>query len=278
MKILSDKLKLLFFSILLIQLVVCSPVKNYQSPRGPKFSGSFNQSPTPIKDSIKVITFNIKFSHKIRQAINELRDFSDLQDADLILLQEMDETGTDSIAKILHYNYVYYPATVHPQSNKNFGNSILSKWTLTEETKVILPFKPAIGKTQRIAVGATVVINGHRIRVYSIHLATVVLSQERRLLQVDSLLRSIPEDYKYVIVGGDFNSVFSENIRDIEKIFRANQFYRASENAEYTVKKGPFEFTLDHFFVKNFKTLDTGTHSTEASDHKPLWVIIKPEL
>jgi endonuclease/exonuclease/phosphatase family metal-dependent hydrolase len=277
MKISAKKFFLLFVSILLINLVLCTPARNYRSPHGPKFSGSFVQSVPSIKDSIKVISFNLKFSRQIKQAIKEFRNFSDLHGADIILLQEMDESGTDSIAKILHYNYIYFPATLHPQSHRNFGNSILSKWPLTEEKKIILPFEPAIGRTQRIAVGATVIVNDYKIRIYSTHLATVVLSEEKRLLQADSLLKSIPEDYKYVIVGGDFNSVFAKNIRDIEEIFQANHFYRASKNAGYTVKKGPFELTLDHLFVKNFKTLNAGTHSTEASDHRPLWVILKPE-
>jgi len=76
----------------------------------------------------------------VDEAIKNMRDNSNLSGANIILLQEMDETGTEKIAKSLHYDYIHYPATVHPQTGRNFGNAILSKWPLQDVKKILLPY------------------------------------------------------------------------------------------------------------------------------------------
>jgi len=253
----------------------CSAPKNYLSPDRPKFTGSYALRNPTLNDTLKVVSFNIKFAKKIRQAINELQTIRELQGADIILLQEMDESGTDSIAKTLGYNYVYYPATVHPQSDRNFGNAILSRWPLTSHKKIILPHEPLLGRTKRIAVSSYVEFAGLEILVYSVHTATAVVSSENRLNQADSILKSISEQHPHIIIGGDFNTLFSQNIRDLESVFLKNGFSRASRDAGVTVEKAFFNFTLDHVFVKGLELIESGTTETEASDHRPLWVLLK---
>ena len=54
--------------------------------------------------AIKVVSYNISFAEHIDLAIQELGEF---EDADVILLQEMDEAGTELVAKSLKYDYVY---------------------------------------------------------------------------------------------------------------------------------------------------------------------------
>ena len=52
-------------------------------------------------------------------------------------------------------------------------------------------------------------------------------------------------------------------------------FSRASRDAGVTVEKAFFNFTLDHVFVKGLELIESGTTETEASDHRPLWVLLK---
>jgi hypothetical protein len=54
----------------------------------------------------------------------ELFQTNELEDLDVLLLQEMDEKGTDLLARALKMSYVYYPAIYIPGQEKNFGNSI----------------------------------------------------------------------------------------------------------------------------------------------------------
>jgi endonuclease/exonuclease/phosphatase (EEP) superfamily protein YafD len=266
-----------FLIILLLATVwlACSAPKNYLSLEGPKFTQNYAKSPITASDTLKIITFNIKFAHQIQQAIEELMTVPELQGPDIILLQEMDEAGTDSIARSLKFNYIYYPATVHPQSDRNFGNAILSRWPIHSDKKILLPYEPPLAKTKRIAVSSYISHPKLELLVYSVHTATAIISAKKRLEQSDSLLHSISEEHDNIIIGGDFNTVFSKNVRDLEEIFSKNGFFRASRDAGTTVRWNFLNFTMDHLFVKGLDFIAAGTTETGASDHKPLWVWLK---
>ena len=269
----KSKFRLIF--ILFTWWLACWAPRNYLSPEGPKFSQNYARLPAISNDTLRVISFNIKFARKIRQAIHELKTVPELQAPDIILLQEMDEAGTDSIARSLNFNYIYYPATVHPQIDQNFGNAILSKWPIHSDRKIFLPYEPVLSRTKRIAVSSHISHPKLELLVYSVHTATVALSFKRRLQQADSLLQSVAEEHDHIIIGGDFNTPFSQNIKDLEHIFTKNGFIRASRDAGTTVKWNFLNFTMDHIFVKGLDLISSGTVETNASDHKPLWVWLK---
>jgi endonuclease/exonuclease/phosphatase family metal-dependent hydrolase len=66
-----------------------------------------------------------------RAALAELREIENQRALDIILLQEMDETGAEQIARELRLNYVYFPAAIEPTYDENFGNAILSESVFT---------------------------------------------------------------------------------------------------------------------------------------------------
>jgi endonuclease/exonuclease/phosphatase family metal-dependent hydrolase len=74
-----------------------------------------------------------------------------LQGADIILLQEMDEAGTEHVARELAHNYVYYPASVPFMQGRNLGNAVLSRWPLTQPHKLLLPYRHLAIRQTRIA-------------------------------------------------------------------------------------------------------------------------------
>jgi endonuclease/exonuclease/phosphatase family metal-dependent hydrolase len=267
-------LSLLVSFFLFLQVSGCYSPKNYLDPAGPKFEGKYASYSTAQKDTIKVVSFNIKYSRKIEQAIRELDSIPAIRNADILLLQEMNEQGSDRIARSLGYNYVYYPATVHPQINSNFGNAVLTRWPILRDKKIILPHSPSLGNTRRIAVAARIVISNRHIIAYSVHTATITLTPEKRMEQADSLLNSIQRNYKHIIIGGDFNTLFDQNIRNLDSLFTRNGFTRASRAVGPTMSRGPFDFTLDHLFTRGFTKVSAGTVPTRASDHQPIWVIL----
>ena len=97
------------FVVVALLLTACiEPMENYEHPAEPRFEGQY-APPTPeIGDNIKVVSWNIKFSQQVDEATVELAETPELRDADILLLQEMDEVGTQQIAENLHYNYIYY--------------------------------------------------------------------------------------------------------------------------------------------------------------------------
>ena len=185
-------------------LISCRVETNYEDPNEPRFEGTYSDlspddAPEP-GDAIKVVTWNIAFAKEVGEAIEELSEIEELQGADIILLQEMDEEGTEAIAKALKYDYVYYPASIHSRHERNFGNAVLSKWPIVDSEKLILPHQNPANDQIRIAVRAIVDLNGLEMPVYSVHTETFWLGQEGRYDQFQFLAEEVDPDNDYVIV------------------------------------------------------------------------------
>lgn len=259
--------------LLLCLLVVtsCRQILNYQESDQPLFWDDFAGTPPTFEGDIKIVTWNIRFSENIETAIAELRSVEELSDADILLLQEMDEVGVDEIARSLDYNYVYYPASVHTYHNKNFGNAILSKWPISEPAKLLLPFVNPKNSQTRIAVRAVVTVEQRQVLVYSVHTETFWLGPQKKVAQIEALVDDIPDDEPYVIVGGDFNTLTGSSIVEVEEQFASADLTRASEETGETFEATFLPFVTDHIFARGMAVIEASVWAeTEASDHFPV--------
>ena len=248
------------------------PIENYEDPNSPLFTGEFAPENYPFAGNLKVISWNIHFALEIEQAIKELQEVESLQKADIILLQEMDETSVEDIAKTLEYNYIYFPASIHTKHDNNFGNAILSKWALSGAEKIILPHQNPTNDQIRIATKAVTTIDGQEISLYSVHIETAWLSGEKRNEQVDAIIEDIGAE-PFVFVGGDFNTITEASIDVLDVNFGEIDMIRLSEGAEPTVEVASAGFSADHIFARGAVLLENGVYAeTEASDHFPIWV------
>jgi len=278
----SSKCLIILFILLLLQSIGCGVIysRNFTHPDSP----FYQQLDTDIKnlaqkEKIKVVSFNIKVSEKINKAIEELEE-DDLKNADIILLQEMDNLGVEKIANTLKYNYVYYPAFI--KHGRKFGNAILTKWQIKSPRKIILPHLDLPKKRQRIAVVATVIINNVEIGVYSVHLGTT-LTKSQREEQVDAIIRAITSaDIEHCVVGGDFNTYSDVHIKAIAVLFEGSGFNHASKHIDWTFKYQILfipvkKSALDQIFTRGMQILNHGRvrNNKKASDHLPIWVELK---
>jgi endonuclease/exonuclease/phosphatase family metal-dependent hydrolase len=248
-------------------------VENFTEPGEPFFAGSFAETPPPFAGQLKVITWNIRYAEKIETAIAELSTVEELQNADIILLQEMDESGAETIAQALKYNYVYYPASIHSHHNRNFGNAILSKWPLSQPAKLLLPYENLI-KQRRIAVRAVVRLGETELLVYCAHTETIWLEEGKRLAQIETITNDIrQQDEAYVLAGGDFNTATPSSVMAAEELFAQVGMERVSAEAGPSVVVAGVPFSADHIFAQSMSPLAAGVWpDTQASDHLPLWV------
>lgn len=247
---------------------------NYMHPSYPRYVSLDSLSPRPdFSGTLKVITYNIRLAKETKKAIELLTGHNKLNDADILCLQEMDSSGVDLIARSLKYNYVYYPAIQHPRSTKDFGNAILSKWPIISDRKIILR-KTGAGKLQRIAVNATISVNGTKISVFSIHMKIYTRRRQRRML-INQILNAIEPSVKNCIVAGDFNT-FSKSIRRtfLEPLKEAD-FENATESVGWTYKYWYLlnkRAALDHIFIKGMNVINAGkVINRKPSDHIPVW-------
>jgi len=247
---------------------------NYEDPLGPKHEGRFAEDDPVFQGTVKVVTYNINEGRAVDQAIEELNAFQALQDPDILLLQEMDEDGTQRVARALRQNYVYYPASVFPRTKRDFGNAILTKWPLSDPGKVLLPYRGLNNQQLRIAVRATVAFGDLEILIYSVHTETYTVPIRHRKAQIAAVVDDIGSGNGYVVAGGDFNTVSNRSIKRMVGQFAEIGLVRASKGAGPTVSKfGLQPSAADHIFARGLTVLGAGkVDAIEASDHFPVWV------
>ena len=251
---------------------------NYVHSCKPRYASlDTEKNRTEIKETIKVVTYNIKLAKNTRQALKLLNSHHDLGNADIICLQEMDHQGVKLIADSLKYNFVYYPAILHPRHDKDFGNAILSKWPIISDQKIILP-KLGTGKLQRIAVSATLLINSTKVTVFCVHMKLFVRSYQRRI-PIDRMIDSIDPSVKHSIIAGDFNTFSKSNCQAILKPFKEADFQLATDAVGWTYKHWYLlnkKSTLDHIFTRGMSVVNTGKVINRIpSDHIPVWGELK---
>lgn len=250
--------------------------KNYLEPDLPYYSGNYAQKKPRAGKTITVVTYNIWFGKDIRQAISDLQEIQSQHGLDVLLLQEMDEAGTEQIARELKLNYAYYPAAIEPTYDKNFGNAVLSRWPITESKKLMLPHKSLSNRMSRTATEARIHIQHREIVVYSLHTESVFTLPRFRKDQYRAVLRDIDPESRLAIVGGDFNSFTRRAADTVAKDFGEAGFVRGSQGSPYSVKKIGIELATDHIFTKGFTVEDAGTGvQALASDHLPIWVKLR---
>jgi endonuclease/exonuclease/phosphatase family metal-dependent hydrolase len=252
--------------------VSCRPVTNFPDPKEPLYEGDYSDATPDFDGFLKVVTWNIAFAEEIEEAIVELSENENLRGADIILLQEMDESGTDTIARALGYNYVYYPASIHSHHDRNFGNAVLSKWPILDSEKLILPHQSPRNDQIRIAVRAMISLGDVEVPVYSVHTETYWLGQQNREDQIEYITEHIDPIYSYAIAGGDFNTLTPGSVEALEERLGKAGLARVSAGAGQTVGLGNLGVKLDHIFARGMSTIDTGVSSNStASDHYPVW-------
>ena len=250
----------------------CSNALNYADPAGPRYEGRF--AGADADPALRIVTFNIKFSREIDRAIELFQKNHDLQNPDIIALQEMNNAGVDRIARALGMSYVYYPAAFHPQGSGDFGNALLVKGTIESDHKLILPHTSRIRHMLREAVVADVVVDGIRLRAYSVHLETPFqISASDRRDQARAILQDAARYPGPVVIAGDFNN------RDVVgDVFGGAGFQWVTRDAGHTISF----FSWDHVFVRGL-TLKAPPrkgivlNNNGASDHLPVWAELLPQ-
>ena len=165
------------FFLAFILLWGCRTGRDYSSPDGPWFTSGPRAPPANERadvDTLRQVSFNIEFALRVDSAIAAIQSTAALRGADVIMLREMDEQGTQRMADALGLWYVYYPAIFHIKTRRNFGNAVLSRWPIVEDRKIILPHASRFVHTHRSATAATVRVGASLVCVYSTHLGILV--------------------------------------------------------------------------------------------------------
>ena len=226
--------------------------------------------------ALRVLTWNIEFATHTLRATRAIEQQTAEEHADVVLLQEMDERGTAEIADHLGLNYAYVALSVHPRSDRNFGNAILSPWPLSGVEVVPLPHTAAIQGQPRAALGATVEVASGSVRAFSVHTETPVLSHRRRLRQFVTIGEAVDQwTVSPVVVGGDFNTASQRSVRAVTGELARRGLHRVSAELGPTFRRGGRSFSLDHVFARGLALAEAELLvDHDASDHDAIRVTL----
>lgn len=202
------------------------------------------------------------------------------------------EHEISSVAAHLGFNVRYAPSMRNGPYRSDRGNAILSDLPLDDTEATELPF----AMQRRVAISATVILDGLRIRVHSAHLdprggsARDLLGLRGRLAQVQGLIASMPTDDEMPqLLGADLNLVRHRREPAFRALVDAGFVTGIPEVAiswPHTYHRPP-RLMLDWVLVANrggavksvtVQRLDEHVHDSGryvyGSDHHPLLAVI----
>jgi endonuclease/exonuclease/phosphatase (EEP) superfamily protein YafD len=255
----------------------CGLKAGYVPDRIPLTTGEHGEPRPEAVTTLRVVSWNLRFAEKTREAAAEIHADSILAGADLLLLQEMNRAGTEYLAKELGRHHVYAAAYVHPHHAELFGNAILSRWPIVATEALALPHGTPLTGHRRIALAATIQLADRTLRVVTTHTATMIVDQSKRLAQARAVLDSLGQTAGPQIIGGDFNTVSAYEVTLLRRMARKLGFAAVrlppGPTARGSWLKLPGEaLVLDHLFYKDLTVEASGVvHTARASDHWPIW-------
>lgn len=234
---------------------------------GRRFAGEHaGAGPGPARGGeLDVVTLNIQFARRVDRAIELFARHAEMARAALVLLQEMDAEGTDRLAAALAMNYVYYPATVHVRTGRDFGNAVLARWPIVADHMVGLPHRSVHDGSPRAATVATVATPRGPLEVASVHIATrLELPPAARRAQLAALLARLA-GAGHAVLGGDLNSY------SLGRLPAAAAFEWTTRDLGGALRRF---FSIDHIFARGLRAAEVGrvTETREATDHPAVWV------
>jgi endonuclease/exonuclease/phosphatase family metal-dependent hydrolase len=226
---------------------------------------------------VKVVSWNIQFGRDIERAARELTERPALAGAEVLLVQELDEEGAETLARTLGgYEYEYVAASVHPRTGRHFGNAVLASGPLADREVIELPHKARLSGQPRVALKVTTSVDDRTVALCSTHTEIPALGATKRRDQFATLAETASTwPTELAIVGGDFNTMSRRGVRSLAAHFGDAGFAHVSSNAGTTLRRAGRNFTLDHVFARGLVQTASGVvRGTMVGDHAPVWVTL----
>ena len=239
---------------------------------------------------IKIVSYNIRWrgGHKLKQLAKLLHEDPEIGGAAILGLQEVDRrkkrTGHHNTVKALadelglHYAWAAPPAA-KPKDEEETGVAILSVYPLADVQRIVLPHAGP-NRRRRVALGATVQIDGRQWRIYSAH-AETRLSLDKKMEQYNAILEDLaryPADTPAVVMG-DLNTWEpSADDKTIKLFLKAGMTtpFGTQSTFRRRVVFVPIEFRLDWVWLRGLEATSHGIdRQINASDHWPLWTKVR---
>lgn len=249
---------------------------------------------TTLTRQLRVVTFNVhgEPADVVARAIE--RD-PILRRADVIVLQEVHRTAAAEgpcstacgLGVALGYHAVYAPGHALPGGRTDHGVAIVSRAPITSAQVIELPFFDVhTNSGRRVAIAATLAVDGAPITVYGVHLDNRLNVRDRRA-QMMPVLDHARSHTTPTLIAGDFNTspftwlghvvpvLTTTQDNRFEQLMRRNGF--ATPVRESGATSRFLGMRLDAIYTRGFETLTFATRDAgNISDHLALWADVRP--
>ncbi|HEY3581536.1 MAG TPA: endonuclease/exonuclease/phosphatase family protein [Pyrinomonadaceae bacterium] len=246
---------------------------------------------TATTNELKVVSYNIRWrgGAELKRLAKLLHEDREVGGASILCLQEVDRkkkrTGNSNTVKTLadslgmHYAWAAPPAAKLGDEEET-GVAILSVYPLAEVKRIVLP-NAGPGQRRRVALGATLEIDGRKWRIYSVHAETRI-PLDKKMEQYKAVLEDLhrfPADTPAIVMG-DFNTWEPNAGGKTAKLFM-NAGLQTPFDGQKTFRRRvlflPIELHLDWVWLRGLEATGHGVdRQIEVSDHFPLWTVVRP--
>lgn len=236
---------------------------------------------------LRIATYNLQYAPDPSALASALLEDPDLARAGVVLIQEV-ESHTDEgrsraaeLADQLGFGFVYVPA--REIEGGTHGLAIMSAFPITDVQRMDLP-QAGLKNQHRIAIQASIDVEGHEVHVVDLHLDTM-LNTRQRIAQLSPIAVGAPAQ---ALIAGDFNTCWVEWIggkvpvlsstRASDQAPVVDDYMRAQGFDTPTIDSGPtehmfgLESRLDSIYTRGYSVTFGGVPRVGPSDHWPMWL------
>ncbi len=247
--------------------------------------------------AFKVLQFNMQFgqgwddAYPDRAPVDIDLTIAEIikQDADIILLQEVEHAQPDGVqpdpppnytrmqaALKGYHSYFSYPKADARELPFGIGLAIFSKTPLRDTLRHDLPSPPIefefLGEkktpTDRLLISAKTTLASHDLQLFNTHLLAYFMlnsSSEKHIEQRQLVVEQLLHSNGPALLGGDFNVSRHESL--VRQFAKAG--YQTVQTEEITWRRRPY--VLDHiFYNRHLRPVRHTVQPTMSSDHHML--------
>lgn len=275
------------FLLLTVSMLAACMVRASPTDKSVERTLPTTRTPATLPRQLRVVTFNVH-RETPDAVIRGVRSDRTLLDADLIILQEVHrvEPSADpcsaacALGKELRMYTHYAPG--HVQGTGTDGVAILSRAPILDSEVVELPdIDVHINSGRRVALAATILVDGAPVTVYAVHL-TNRLTVKERLRQMRPILEHAEQKKTPIIMAGDVNTSpytwlgglvpipIGTQDDHLEALVRSYGFETPVAKVDKTSRF--MNMKLDAIYTRDFATYAYATSDADSiSDHLALW-------
>lgn len=273
----------------------------------------FNTNESKLEENkLKVMSFNVRVFDlymwsKDKSTRNQIFDFLEKEDPDVLCLQEFFHTENndkyhfktlDTLTQFLSAKNYHAHYTLSLRKTDHWGIITFSKYPIID--KGLVQFQE---QSDNVSIFTDIKKNDKVIRVYNAHLASIKLDKHdykamqevnkndysndfsrelnmlskvkngflRRANQADSIQKHISQSPYPIIFCGDFNDTPSSYVYHTIKGKKKDAFMESGRGLGRTYIGDFPSFRIDYIlYDQSFESSNYQTHSVELSDHHPI--------